>query len=140
MSRRPPSRPRPVRTSTRRRRSLPSAALALCVLLPAAGLGLGCELFFPERSEGEKLWRKHCSECHGLDGSGNTVRYMGKPYADLLDNTWKVAGDSVSIEQAIRSGFFGEMPSYDHLSGQEVRLLVEYVRELRGEALPSGSR
>ena len=42
------------------------------LLLPAAaGLG-GCEDLFTHRSEGERLYRKHCAECHGVNGNGDT--------------------------------------------------------------------
>lgn len=117
--------------------------LTAAVLTAAmAGLALaaaGCGLL-PERSPGEKLWREHCAECHGLAGAGNTPRYMGKIYADLLDNTWRTSGDPIAMAEVIRTGVFGEMPSYDHLSEREIRLLVTYVRELRGEVAPGSTR
>lgn len=117
-------------------RPTPAGAVLLTAFaLAAAGCGL-----LPERSPGEKLWRKHCAECHGIGGAGNTPRYMGKPYADLLDNHWRVAGDEYAIADSIRSGFFGEMPSFDHLSDKEITLLVTYVRELRGEVAPGSAR
>lgn len=114
--------------------ALVAAALA-AISLATAGCGL-----MPERSPGEKLWRKHCAECHGIGGAGNTPRYMGKLYADLLDDAWRAGGDSIAMADVIRNGVFGEMPAYDHLSEQEIRLLVTYIRELRGEAAPGSTR
>ena len=84
-------------------------------------------------SEGERLWLQHCARCHGRDGAGNTPRYMGQPYADLSDDHWRTGGDRVALEDAIRNGRFGEMPAFEELSRQEVREIIRYLRELRGE-------
>ena len=85
------------------------------------------------RSEGEKLWRKHCADCHGLDGSGNTPRYMGTPGADLRDDNWKFGGDRGSVETVVREGIFGSMPAYDQLTNAQMRALLDYFYSLRGE-------
>jgi mono/diheme cytochrome c family protein len=106
----------------------------------AAGLALtvsalaltGCEDLFVQRSPGEKLWRKHCATCHGINGSGNTPAYMGNVYADLTDNVWKAGGSETSIRGVIRNGVFGEMPGFARqLSPQDLDLLVRYMRTLR---------
>ena len=108
-------------------------ATALFVLLPAALAVLtACELFQP-RSEGEKLWRKLCAECHGVDGSGNTPRYMGDPFADLRDGAWRGDGDRGSLETVVREGIFGKMPAHDELSAAQMRALLDYLYQLRGE-------
>jgi mono/diheme cytochrome c family protein len=102
----------------------------------AAGAGLalaGCDLL-PQRSEGEKLWRSRCAECHGLDGSGNTPMYMGQANADLLDDGWEHGGESGAWAVVIREGLFGRMPGNPDLTREQVRALVEYLRQLRGEA------
>ena len=130
----------PARRHAGRRSLAGLSALAALPTLVAAGLAAGGCGLIPERSPGEKLWRQYCAECHGLTGAGNTPRYMGKPYADLIDDTWRVGGDTVSLAQSTRSGFFGEMPPFDHLSDAEIRLVVEYLRELRGEATPGSAR
>ena len=100
------------------------AALALAPLLA------GCESHSPE----ETLWRKHCADCHGIDGSGNTPRYMGNPSADLLDDSWKIAsGDEYSIRAVIRDGVFGQMPANSELSDEEVGQIIDWLYTLRGE-------
>ncbi len=109
------------------------------LLAAAAGLG-GCEELFPQRSEGERLYRKHCAECHGLDGAGNTPGYMGNAYADLKDERWKFGGDPGSMQGVVEAGIFGQMPKFDQLSAKEVRAVVDHVRVLRGETLPGASR
>lgn len=83
------------------------------------------------RSPGERLYRAHCSECHGIDGAGNTPAYMGQQYADLTDSYWRDGGSDYALRKAIRDGVFGKMPGFRQLSSQEVDLLVEYVRSLR---------
>lgn len=104
-----------------------SALLPLLVVVLA-----GCDLL-ANRSEGEKLWRKHCADCHGVDGRGNTPRYMGNPWADLRDNSWKLGGDRSTIEDVVREGIFGSMPANDELTAAEMRALIDYLYELRGE-------
>ncbi len=129
-------------TGTRLARALAPlipAALAAVALATLALATAGCDLM-PQRSPGEKLWRKHCAECHGLGGAGNTPRYTGKIYADLLDDTWRTSGDSFAVAEVIRNGVFAEMPAFDQLSEEEIRLLVTYIRELRGEAVPGSAR
>ena len=86
------------------------------------------------RDPGEKLWRRHCASCHGLDAAGNTAQSMGEVYADLRDDSWNSGGgDRYSIESVIRNGVFGKMPANDKLSKQEMDLLVRHLYKLRGE-------
>ena len=102
---------------------------ALCALALSPLLA-GCERFSP----GERLWRKHCADCHGLDGAGNTPRYMGNQWANLTDNEWKSgSGDENTIIGAIRDGVYGDMPGFSQLSDQEVDQIVDYLFYLRGE-------
>lgn len=112
----------------------PSRLPALLVLAPVLLATLsGCDLIV-KRSEGEKLWRKHCAECHGVNGSGDTPRYMGDAWADLRDDTWRVGGDRSSIENVVREGVFARMPGYDEkLSSDEIRKIIDYLYSLRGE-------
>ena len=102
------------------------AFAALC----CAPLFAGCESHSPE----ETLWRKHCADCHGLDGSGNTPRYMGNSWANLLDNSWKSGGgDEYSIMAVVREGVFGQMPANTELSDEELSQIVDWLYALRGE-------
>jgi mono/diheme cytochrome c family protein len=119
--------------------SLKSRMLLIVALFAAAAALAGCDLI-AERSAGEKLWRKHCAECHGLGGAGNTPRYMGKVYADLLDDNWRAGSDSIAMADTIRGGVFGQMPAFDYLTEDEIDILVTYVRELRGEVAPGSAR
>ena len=121
------------RTTERGRRLLAPAAVVLVV---AGGVLLaGCDLL-PKRSPGETLWRQRCSECHGLDASGNTPRYMGDYKADLRDDTWSHGSDPGSWAVVIKDGVFGSMPANPDLSREQINALVQYLRQLRGEAVP----
>lgn len=102
-------------------------ALLLIPSLAACGL--------LSRSPGEKIWRARCAECHGIDASGNTPRYMGREWADLTDDSWRrYGGDDAALESIIREGVFGEMPASADLSRDEMRALLDHLRKLRGEA------
>ncbi len=109
--------------------------LALALLAPALAMLLAACDDWLVRSPGERLWRKHCASCHGLDASGNTPRQMGNPWADLRDDAWKhLGGEDEQIENVIRQGIFGEMPAHDELTREEMRALIAHLRLLRGEA------
>ena len=112
------------------------------LLLAGAALG-GCEELedrFSNRSPGERLYRKLCAECHGVDGAGDTPRFMGNASADLMDDSWEHGGgDAGGIEAVVRDGVFGQMPAYPDLTPEEMRQLVDYVLKLRGETADPGA-
>ena len=106
---------------------------AIFLVVPLALVAaMGCDLLV-HRSEGEKLWRKLCVECHGVDGSGNTPRYMGNPWADLRDDAWKTDSDRATVESVVRQGVFGQMPAHDELTAAQMKALLDYFYALRGE-------
>lgn len=93
-----------------------------------------CDQLLTKRSPGEKLYRNLCAECHGLDGRGNTPRYMGNPAADLTDDSWRHASsDPRAIEEVIRSGIFTKMPANRDLNDEQLRQIADWVLTLRGE-------
>ena len=94
---------------------------------------VGCDQILPKRSPGEKLYRKHCANCHGIDGAGSTVSNMGDLHANLLDNDWRYAGDAGGMESVINQRLVFEHPNFEELKGPEVRQIVDHVLELRGE-------
>ncbi len=110
-------------------------ALRPAAMFLVTGLALalpGCDPF-EAKDPGERIYRRLCASCHGLDGRGNTARYMSNEWADLTDNSWRKYGDDGSIETVIREGVFGKMPARDELTREEMRALLRYLRKLRGE-------
>ncbi len=112
---------------------MPMRPIPAFALLLAAGLTLTACDQLVSRTPGERLWRQRCAKCHGLDGAGNTPRYMGDPYANLLDDGWRTGGDRYSLENVIREGVFGKMPANPDLTVEEMRDLLTHLRQLRGE-------
>jgi len=106
-------------------------AIVVVAMLSMLSLA-GCDALKP-RPLGEKIWRSRCADCHGVDGSGNTPRFMGNPWADLRDNSWKHGGDRSTVENLVREGIFGKMPAVDNLTAEEMRALLDYFYQLRGE-------
>lgn len=111
------------------------ARYALFTLILTAAVALaGCDsLPFPRRSQGEKVWRKHCAHCHGIDGSGETPGFMGEQYAGLLDDAWRAGSNDGAMESVIRDGVFGKMPGFPQLTHEEVRAVIGHIHVLRGE-------
>lgn len=108
-------------------------ALFALVLTAAVALAACDALPFPKRSQGEKVWRRHCAQCHGIKGDGETPGFMGEQYASLLDDAWRAGGNDGAMESVIRDGVFGKMPGFPQLTPEEVRAVIDYIHVLRGE-------
>ncbi len=100
-------------------------AAALWILLP---LLAGC---LPGGSPGERLYRRHCGSCHGVDGGGG-VLYQADEVADLLDDTWKYGGDPSQIEFSLLNEEVRKHKTWD-FTKQERQQLVDHILALRGE-------
>jgi len=113
-------------------RSNPFAAL---LLVWALLFVLGCGELLPKKSTGEKLYRKHCADCHGLDATGNTIRYMGNPRANLTDGNWKYGGgDNLAIRETVSQGLVERHPSsLQRLDRKEIKDIADWILKLRGE-------
>ena len=108
------------------------------VRLPILGILIltlwGCEEILPKRTAGQKLYSKHCSECHGVDGRGQTIQSMGDSYADLVDNTWRHAGDATGMRSVLSQDLVFNHVTYSRrLSSEEIKQIVDHVTVLRGE-------
>lgn len=106
---------------------------ALSALPALLALGGGACGLLTERPLGERLWRDRCADCHGIDARGNTVRFMGNPWADLTDEMWRTAGDPDTVAEVTRAGIVGLMPPSDDLTAEEMSALLDWLYYLRGE-------
>jgi mono/diheme cytochrome c family protein len=98
---------------------------AFCLLLPLLS---GCQ---PGGSAGERLYRRHCDTCHGVDGGGG-IMHLADEGANLLDETWIHGGGRSSIELTMLEEKVREHPRWD-LKPEEIQQLVDYILTLRGE-------
>lgn len=108
------------------------------VRLPILGILIltlcGCEEILPKRTAGQKLYSKHCSECHGVDGVGQTIQTMGDSYSDLVDDSWRYAGDALGMRSVLSQDTVFDHPTFSkRLSGEEIKQIVDHVVILRGE-------
>lgn len=95
----------------------------------------GCGAVLPQRSEGEKLYRKHCAECHGVDGAGQTLQSMGDNNADLLDQSWRHGLGPSGIETVLSQDLVFKHPTFSRkLSSEQIKQIGRHVRKLRGES------
>ncbi len=93
------------------------------------GMALGCGT----QTEGAKLWRHHCAECHGLEGRGNLLGYSRYPLVNLVDDAWSGSSDTGSLEEIVLQGVFPVMPAFDQLDDDELRAIMDHLQMLRGE-------
>jgi cytochrome c oxidase cbb3-type subunit III len=122
-------------------RRTPAVALVYTALLAAALALAACDAIedkIVRREPGERLYRRLCSDCHGLDGRGNTALSMGKDYANIIDDIAKYGIDTGTMENLVRDGIFAEMPAHPELTSQEVRQIVDHVLKLRGTSRRPG--
>jgi len=91
------------------------AALTLAVALPA----------FAEGADGNALYDKKCSMCHGKDG---VAKKMATGSANFNDAAFALSTDE--IVKVIQDGK-GKMPGYkDKLSDEEIQAIAQYVKSL----------
>ena len=86
--------------------------------------------------DGARLFREHCSACHGFEGQGG----IGLPL-DLPD--FLAVADNDYLTRTIRHGRPGRlMPAFDELADSQVAAIVAYLRSLRPEipAPPASDR
>lgn len=104
-----------------------AAMLALC-------LG-ACDEILSRRTPGEKLYSKHCSKCHGSDGAGETIKTMGKSFSNLVDDSWRHAGDATGMRAVLSQDLVFDHPTFSkRLSREEIQQVTDHVIFLRGES------
>jgi cytochrome c oxidase cbb3-type subunit 3 len=78
---------------------------------------------------GGKIFAEQCAPCHGTDSKGNSE--LGAP--NLTDGIWLYGGRKSDIEETIRTGRGGVMPSWTgKLDPVTIKMLAIYVHSLGG--------
>lgn len=107
-------------------------AYGLLMFLIAA-LPLSAMLIMTADDHGEDVYKAKCSQCHGLDGKGDTK--MGKMVKtpDLTDKAnWKVEPTLEAVEKVIREGS-GKMPKYaGKMSDEDISAAAAHTLKLTG--------
>ncbi|MBL4835445.1 MAG: cytochrome-c oxidase, cbb3-type subunit III [Pseudomonas sp.] len=75
---------------------------------------------------GAKVFNTNCVACHGPQGKGNEL--IGSP--NLTDDVWLYGSSLVQIQQTLRYGRNGNMPSQAHLGEDKLHMLTAYVYSL----------
>ncbi|MBI3562022.1 MAG: cytochrome-c oxidase, cbb3-type subunit III [Gammaproteobacteria bacterium] len=82
------------------------------------------------KSMAKVLFADNCQACHQAGGAGIVGRYP-----NLADDDWLWGGSFAQIENTIREGHTGMMPSFKtRLSRAQINAVSEYVLSLSGQA------
>ena len=98
------------------------ARCASALSLAAIGIARGQN---PDPALGARLYRLHCSECHGLDG-------QGKLGPDLTRGVYRVGSTDEALYRTISKGVAGTMMPATSLSDPELWQIIRHVRLLAG--------
>ncbi len=75
------------------------------------------------------LFEKHCSKCHGANGTGQPARDRGTEIPDFHSAAWQARRSDAQLLASIVGGKGTVMPSWENkLSKDQARILVAYVR------------
>ncbi len=95
-----------------------------------------------QNDSGQNLYKEYCASCHGLNGNGKgEFSYLLYPKPrDLTLGQFKIRSTSQGnppadqdIEKTIRNGMPGTaMPSFSFLKDNEIKSLVDIVKEFSG--------
>ncbi|SDR71658.1 cytochrome c oxidase cbb3-type subunit 3 [Halopseudomonas sabulinigri] len=75
---------------------------------------------------GAETFTNTCVACHGADGKGN--HQMGAP--NLTDDIWLYGSSFLQVQQTVRYGRNGHMPSQAHLGEDKIHMLASYIYSL----------
>lgn len=75
---------------------------------------------------GAQIFNTNCVACHAPDGTGNQL--LGAP--NLTDDTWLYGSSMLQVQQTLRYGRNGNMPSQAHLGEDKLHILTAYVYSL----------
>jgi mono/diheme cytochrome c family protein len=120
------------------RRGARAALIAAIGGLAAAALGLAAQPADP--SLGRRIYADHCAICHGVDGDGrgHAAHHFATPPRDFTTGRYKIrstgSGQLPTDDDLARSivrGLPGTgMVPQDHLSDEDVRAVIAYIKSL----------
>lgn len=89
---------------------------------------------------GEAVWTRKCAACHGATGLGDTKFAAGRPYSNLLDDSFEHGGSFEEMRTLVAKGDpKSPMPAFEgRLTAEEIDLVVRYVEELRRKSKAGG--
>lgn len=106
--------------------------LTLTALLSALAIGVA------NAADGQALYDKECSKCHGKDGKGQTT--MGKKMGarDYTDAKVQESFTDEAAFKATKEGFKDKegktlMKPHDNLTDDEIKAIVKYMRTFKGK-------
>ena len=76
----------------------------------------------------KKLFKTHCSPCHGEDGKGTDLG-KGLDTPDFTNAEWQKTKPDTRFVEQILNGSEKMFPFKDKLNMEEVQALVAYVRQ-----------
>lgn len=113
------------------------AGIAIAVWrIVAPGSGAAIVVTVPPLSElasaGEEAFEETCAACHGKNGAGTE---NGPPLIHDIYNPGHHSDESFYLAAKLGTRqhhwSFGNMPPQDHVTDEELRAIVAYVRELQ---------
>lgn len=112
--------------------------LVLCVF-GIISIALTCVATAQEKVTGGTIYMENCALCHGYDGTGpRTPDYDG---STLVANKFVDSHNDAELLQFLKVGRQPDapdsqmkvlMPGFDYLSEADLKLLVQYLRQLSG--------
>ena len=87
-------------------------------------------------ADGKTNWDSLCAKCHGTDGKGQTKMGQKLGVKDFTDAKFQAELKDDAAAKTIKEGMKDKdgktlMKSFDTLSEEEIKALVQYVRSLK---------
>jgi len=93
--------------------------------------------------DGEAIFQTRCFVCHGRDGKGDgpAAAGLGATVRDLSNPAWQESTSDETVRSVIRNGTravggSAAMAPNPDLSDEQIRSLVQYIRQLRVQTPP----